>query len=63
MDVRTALADARGFGAASRILIGRHARERMAERGVLHEDVRNALATVATDTATSSFSSSSSKQV
>jgi hypothetical protein len=35
----------------------------MAERGVLHEDVRNALATVATDTATSSFSSSSSKQV
>jgi len=44
VDARTALADIRGFGAANRVLIGRHARERLAERGVLYEDVRNALA-------------------
>lgn len=45
MDARAALADIRGFGAANRIRIGRHAWERMAERGVFYEDVRNALAT------------------
>ena len=45
MDARTALADIRGFGAANRIRIGRQARERMVELGVLYEDVRNALAT------------------
>lgn len=45
MDAKAALADIKGFGAANRIRIGRHAWERMAERGVLYEDVRNALAT------------------
>jgi len=43
VDARTALADVRGFAAANQILIGRHARERMVERGVLYEDVRSAL--------------------
>jgi len=45
VDAKAALADIKGFGAANRIRIGRHAWERMAERGVLYEDVRNALAT------------------
>ena len=45
MDAKAALADIRGFGAANRIRIGRHAWQRMAERGVFYEDVRNALAT------------------
>lgn len=43
MDVATALADIRGYAAANRIRIARHAWERMAERGARYEDVRHAL--------------------
>ncbi len=43
MDAKAALADVRGYAAANLIRIGRHARERMAARGVLYEDVRIAL--------------------
>ena len=45
MDAKAALAHVRGYGAANRIRIARHAWERMAERGVQYEDVRHALAT------------------
>ena len=45
MDAKAALADVRGYAVANRIRIGRHAWERMAERGVQYEDVRHALAT------------------
>lgn len=44
-DERGALTDVRGYAAANRIRIARHAWERMAERGVLYEDVHYALAT------------------
>lgn len=45
MDAKAALADVRGYAAANRIRIARHAWERMAERGVQYEDVRHTLAT------------------
>jgi hypothetical protein len=44
VDAATALADIRGYAAANRILIVRHAWQRMAERGAQYEDVRHALA-------------------
>jgi len=44
-DERAALADIRGYAAANRIRIARHAWDRMAERGAQYEDVRHALAT------------------
>jgi hypothetical protein len=44
VDAATALADIRGYAAADRILIVRHAWQRMAERGARYEDVRHALA-------------------
>lgn len=44
MDAATALADIRGYAAANRVLIVRHAWQRMAERGAQYEDVRHALA-------------------
>ncbi len=44
MDAATALADIRGYAAANRIRITRHAWQRMAERGAQYEDVRHALA-------------------
>jgi len=40
-----ALADVRGFALANRIEYGRHARERMQQRGAGREDVRHALVT------------------
>ncbi len=43
-DERAALADIRGYAAANRIRIARHAWERMGERGAQYEDVRCALA-------------------
>jgi hypothetical protein len=43
VDAKAALADVRGYAAANRIRIGRHAWERMAERGAQYEDVRHAL--------------------
>ena len=44
MDAASALADIRGFAAANRIRILRHAWQRMGERGAQYEDVRHALA-------------------
>ena len=44
MDAATALADIRGYAAANRIRILRHAWQRMGERGAQYEDVRHALA-------------------
>jgi hypothetical protein len=44
VDAATALVDIRGYAAANRILIVRHAWQRMAERGAQYEDVRHALA-------------------
>ncbi len=44
MDAANALADIRGYAAANRIRIVRHAWQRMAERGAQYEDVRHALA-------------------
>ena len=43
MDAATALADIRGYAGANRIVIVRHAWERMVERGARYEDVRHAL--------------------
>ncbi|HSM91530.1 MAG TPA: DUF4258 domain-containing protein [Anaeromyxobacteraceae bacterium] len=43
MDAATALADIRGYAAAGRIRILRHAWQRMGERGAQYEDVRQAL--------------------
>ncbi len=43
-DERAALAEIRGYAAANRICIARHAWERMNERGAQYEDVRHALA-------------------
>ena len=40
-----ALADVRGYALANRIEYGPHAWQRMRERGVFREDVRNALTT------------------
>jgi len=44
VDAPNALADIRGYAAANRIRIVRHAWQRMAERGAQYEDVRHALA-------------------
>ena len=44
MDAAAALADIRGYAAANRIRILRHAWQRMGERGAQYEDVRHALA-------------------
>lgn len=44
MDAAAALADIRGYAAANRIIIMRHAWQRMSERGAQYEDVRHALA-------------------
>jgi hypothetical protein len=44
VDASTALADIRGYAAANRIRILRHAWQRMGERGAQYEDVRHALA-------------------
>jgi hypothetical protein len=44
VDAATALADIRGYAGANRIVIVRHAWDRMAERGARYEDVRHALA-------------------
>ncbi len=44
MDAATALVDIRGYAAANRIRILRHAWQRMGERGAQYEDVRHALA-------------------
>jgi hypothetical protein len=44
VDAANALADIRGYAAANRIRIVRHAWQRMAERGAQYEDVRHALA-------------------
>lgn len=43
MGAATALADIRGYAAANRIRILRHAWQRMSERGAQYEDVRHAL--------------------
>ena len=43
MDAATALAGIRGYAGANRIVIIRHAWERMAQRGARYEDVRHAL--------------------
>lgn len=43
MDAATALADIRGYAAANRIRILRHAWQRMGERGAQYEDFRHAL--------------------
>jgi hypothetical protein len=44
VEAATALADIRGFASANRIVIVRHAWQRMAKRGAQYEDVRQALA-------------------
>jgi len=44
VDAANALADIRGYAAANRIRILRHAWQRMGERGEQYEDVRHALA-------------------
>ncbi len=44
MDASAALAGIRGYAAANRIRILRHAWQRMGERGTQYEDVRHALA-------------------
>lgn len=44
MNAAAALVEIRGYAAANRIRISRHAWERMAERGAQYEDVRHALA-------------------
>ncbi len=45
MNAAAALVEIRGYAAANRIRISRHAWQRMAERGAQYEDVRHALAT------------------
>jgi len=45
VNAAAALIEIRGYAAANRIRISRHAWERMAERGAQYEDVRHALAT------------------
>jgi hypothetical protein len=44
VEAATALADVRECAGANRIVIVRHAWERMAQRGARYEDVRHALA-------------------
>jgi hypothetical protein len=43
VEAAQALADIRGYAAANRIQVLRHAWRRMGERGVRYEDVRHAL--------------------
>jgi hypothetical protein len=43
MTAAEALKDVRGYAAAGRYVISRHARERMKERGAAEADVRHAL--------------------
>lgn len=45
MNASAALVEIRGFAAANRFRISRHAGERMVGRGVQYEDVRRALST------------------
>jgi hypothetical protein len=41
----TALADIRGYASAGRVILTRHARLRMVQRGASEDDVRHALTT------------------